>query len=285
MTLRRAINLASLTFAAALFAGFADAREVLPATMPAADARPPELLSSATTRPGETRAIRVAIYNGTGGRPLGDGEGNLARCLAAGGQFDLRLVTAEQIKGGVLDEVDVLVQAGCGNGGGQAKSLEAGGRDAIRTFIGRGGGYVGICAGAYLATSEYPWSLHILNARLVDRAHWARGKGTVEVEFNEAGRSLLNVHNATLPMRFVQGPLFVPAGDVGLPDYESLAKFEDEISENGAPANQMTGATAAVAARYDKGRVICLSTHPELTAGYDGIVRRAVSWAARRVVD
>jgi hypothetical protein len=258
--------------------------EASPTTVPAFGNR--DLLATTLpTRVLDANAIRVGIYNGTGGRPLGNGEGNVARCLADGGQFDFRLITAEQIREGVLDEVDVLVQSGCGNGGGQAKALEAGGREAIRKFVAGGGGYVGICAGAYLATSEYPWSLHILNAKLVDRAHWARGKGEVTVSFNDRGQSLLNVSDGALSMRFAQGPLLMPAAKAGLPPYESLAKFDGEITDNGAPADQMRGATAAASAPFDQGRVICLSPHPEATAGYEGILRRAVSWAARRVVD
>ena len=52
------------------------------------------------------------------------------------------------------------------------------GRRAILDFIKNGGGYVGICAGVYLASSHYSWSLGILNAKVVDGEHWAGARVT-----------------------------------------------------------------------------------------------------------
>ena len=46
---------------------------------------------------------------------------------------------------------DAVVFAG-GSGAAQARSIGAAGRALVRSFVGQGGGYVGICAGAYMAT-------------------------------------------------------------------------------------------------------------------------------------
>ena len=54
------------------------------------------------------------------------------------------------VSAGVLDRFDVLIQPG-GSGSAQAKALEEEGRDKIRKFVDGGGGYLGICAGSYLA--------------------------------------------------------------------------------------------------------------------------------------
>src|SRR4051812_18762966 len=99
---------------------------------------------------------------GGGGGKRGGGEGR------RGGR-----VGAKDIREGVLKEMDVLVQPG-GSGSKQAEALQPEGCDAIREFVKGGGGYVGICAGSYLATTDYTWSLGILNAKVVDRKHWAR---------------------------------------------------------------------------------------------------------------
>ena len=73
----------------------------------------------------------------------------------------------------------------------QAKCLGEKGRAKVRSFIEDGGGYVGICAGAYLATSDYRWSLHFLGAKVLDKAHWGRGHGNVRVRLTNEGRELL----------------------------------------------------------------------------------------------
>ena len=42
----------------------------------------------------------------------------------------------------------------------------------------------------------------------------------------------------------------------------------------------MRGTTAIASAAFGKGRVICISLHPESTNGLDGVIRRAVNWTA-----
>jgi putative intracellular protease/amidase len=70
---------------------------------------------------------------------------------------------ADDIRSGGLAKLDLLIQPG-GSGGGQGRHLGEGGRDAIRDFVQDGGGFIGICAGAYLASADYTWSLNILDA-------------------------------------------------------------------------------------------------------------------------
>jgi hypothetical protein len=65
-----------------------------------------------------------------------------------------------------------------------------------------------------------------------------------------------------------------------LPDYRSLAAYESEIAENGAPRGVMIGTTAIAAADYGKGHVICFSPHPEKTAGLSGFIRASIRWTA-----
>jgi glutamine amidotransferase-like uncharacterized protein len=220
--------------------------------------------------------IKVALYadQGTSGR-----IDDVLRALESDSRLQVTKVMVDDIRAGALAGYDVLVHPG-GSGGGQGRALGAEGRTEIRRFVRDGGGYVGICAGAYLASCHYPWSLNLLNAQVVDSAHWARGYGDVEISVGDLGRSVLGVAEERLTIYYHQGPLLAPADHPGLPAYVPLARFETEIAKNGAPEGVMIGTTAIAASRFGKGRVLCFSPHPERTTGLERITSRGVAWAA-----
>lgn len=68
--------------------------------------------------------------------------------------FDVQFINAQSIRTGGLANFDVIVFPG-GSSARQAQILNKSGRDAVRTFIASGGGFVGFCAGAFLALSHY----------------------------------------------------------------------------------------------------------------------------------
>src|SRR5581483_1851230 len=92
-------------------------------------------------------ALRVAVYDDAG---KGASFPVLLQVLAADPGLQVRRLKAEEIRAGGLSGCDVLLQPG-GTGGTQGKTLGSEGRERVRTFVSNGGGYVGICAGAYLA--------------------------------------------------------------------------------------------------------------------------------------
>jgi glutamine amidotransferase-like uncharacterized protein len=194
--------------------------------------------------------------------------------------FVVEHVTAADICGGELAEFDVLIQPG-GSGSAQAQTLGDEGRRRVRAFVSDGGGFVGICAGAYLASTQYRWSLGLLNAAVVDDEHWERGIGKVQLRLPPAGRAVMGVDQELIPILYNNGPLLAPGNEKQLDKYESLATFETEIAENGAPAGVMQGTTAIARGELGKGRVICFSPHPEKTRGGDSYLRAAVRWAGR----
>lgn len=180
--------------------------------------------------------------------------------------FTVRRVDPEGIRTGVLTNLDVLIMPG-GSGSKQATNLETTGREAIQQFVKNGGGYVGVCAGAYLASSHYPWSLHLINARVIDREHWARGKGNVILTFSDLGQKALGHPEKEVEVYYGQGPLYGRGTNDTLPAYEELAVYKTEVpKENvppGVPMGVMQGTTAIARAEYGEGRVICYSPHPE----------------------
>ena len=120
--------------------------------------------------------IHIAVYEGKG---VGGSVSDVLKDLATDSTIHVERIRTEQILNDELSSFNVVMFAG-GSGGGQAASLGADGREKVRQFIKAGGGYVGICAGAYLASADYDWSLNILDAKVLDRKHWARGFGDVE---------------------------------------------------------------------------------------------------------
>ncbi|MEW4529171.1 BPL-N domain-containing protein [Maioricimonas sp. JC845] len=247
----------------------------------ARDARlhPSDTLAVASTNgPVAEGTVRVAIYDHSDGKA--NGPNHLLQFLTPDAGFDAQRVTPEQIREGILSDFDVVIMPG-GSGSSQAKHLEEAGRDAVRTFVSEGGGYVGICAGAYLASSHYSWSLGLINARVWDRAHWARGNGQVVLQLAPEAVEPLRAGTENLEVRYAQGPLLVPDTKPDLPGYEVLATFDTEVAKKGAIPGVMCGTHAIVRSVYGKGRVICFSPHPEVPGGPNRIMAAGIRWAAR----
>jgi len=223
-----------------------------------------------------TEEIRVAVYNDVG---VGRSIKELMSVLEKADELDVQKITAEDIRGGALDEYDVVIHPG-GSGSKQGKQLDAEGREAVRSFVRKGGGFIGVCAGAYLASADYPWSLHILDAKVLDRKHWARGTGTVRIGLSDEGRRILRDDSQNVSIYYGQGPLLAPAADPSIPDFVPLGTYETEIAKNGAPSGVMVGTTAIAAGQFGRGRVLCFSPHPEKTDGLGSFVHRAVEYVA-----
>lgn len=222
--------------------------------------------------------LAVALYVDTG--VTGDDAERLHAQLSAELGFLVREVCAADVRDGVLAEFDVVVFPG-GSGSAQARALGDEGRERVRSFVQAGGGYFGISAGAYLASNNYPWSLHVLDADVIDREHWQRGRATLEIAWSEQGRRFAAAREYDRIL-YVNGPLLAPAGDPDLPDFETLATFRSEVAEKGAPKGLMAGTPAIVRSTFGKGRVVCSSPHPEQSEGLEDVTRALVRAAAGR---
>lgn len=224
--------------------------------------------------------IRVAIYDHSTG--TAKAPPNLMRILGESEGFRCERFTPEDFTPEKLKGFRVVIVPG-GSGSLQAKKLGESGRETIRTFVREGGGYVGICAGSYLATTDYEWSLGLLNAKVVDRAHWARGTGTVTLTISPEGQKLLGEAKEELDVYYGQGPLLAP-GERKVaeppPAFESLATYKTEIAKKGAPEGVMPGTTAIARGTFGKGRVLCYSPHPEVKSGPNHLILNGVKWVA-----
>ncbi|PQO44183.1 BPL-N domain-containing protein [Blastopirellula marina] len=238
-------------------------------------------LAEETKTPAEKKLVRVALYSHAEEEGATSGPTNLQRFLAPENGFQVTIVSPAEIRSGVLKDFDVLVMPG-GSGSLQAKKLEESGCEIVKQFVREGGGYVGICAGSYLASAQYSWSLGIVNAKVWDRSHWARGTGEVSLALTPTGSDLLQCEADKIKVYYGQGPLLVPHNSPDLPGYEVLATYETEIAKKGAPVGAMVGTHAIVRTMYEDGRVICFSPHPEKSGGPNFLMMEGIRWAGSR---
>ncbi|MEC8941477.1 MAG: succinylglutamate desuccinylase/aspartoacylase family protein, partial [Verrucomicrobiota bacterium] len=167
------------------------------------------------TRPrGEDPALRVALYDSGG--VGGSGPRNVQEVMKTIPRSLTWRVGPSDIREGVLAHFEVVIFPG-GSGSKQAAALGIEGRDQVRAFVERGGGFVGICAGAYLAAANYQWSLKIgdyktfCEAREIPgigrKSMWYRGpSSTVEMELTNEGRRILGDRVGPFPVRYHNGP-------------------------------------------------------------------------------
>lgn len=223
---------------------------------------------------------RVAIYDCKG---IGKTSHlTLRRALSTDPAMSMEMICPEDIREGALGGFDVVMFPG-GSGKGIGTSLGVEGRARVKAFIEGGGGYYGVCAGAYLATCRLDSYLSVVKA--YHQQPWAKGKGYVQVELTEAGAEFYGADEARLPRRFsvryANGPILnhengsVP--DVDLPDYEVLMRFRTAVK---AESEEMVDEAAAVRARFGEGRIVLMSPHPESSSELDWVTQRAVVYLA-----
>ncbi len=267
------MNVLSLVFLGFASVSFLVAAEKA-AVVPTAPPNPPDLFAP----PANVRALKVGIYEGPG-----SGESGIKAVSDRSSQIPGTRVTrikAADMGTRDLSEFDVVVFSG-GSGSGQSKAIGEAGRKNVREFVERGGGYLGICAGAYLACAGFDWGLGILNAKTVSN-RWQRGRGMMRVQLTSEGQGVFGAVAEPFTIRYANGPIIKPLGRSELPPYRVAALFRSEIAENNTPVGVMVDSPAAVYATFGKGRVLTISPHSEDTPGLENFVPRALAWLAER---
>lgn len=228
--------------------------------------------------PEKVRPLKIAIYHGPG-----SGDGGIVAVTKRAEQLPGAKVTAlkpGEIGTRDLSEFDVVIFSG-GSGSAQSKAIGEAGRKNVREFVEKGGGYLGICAGAYLACAGFDWGLGILNAKTVSNK-WQRGGGMVRAELTDGGRDFFGPVQGQFTIRYHNGPIIQPLGRADLPAYQVAAFFRTEMAKNNTPVGVMVGSPAAVFAPFGKGRVITISPHSEDTPGLENVIPRALAWVTAK---
>jgi glutamine amidotransferase-like uncharacterized protein/uncharacterized lipoprotein YddW (UPF0748 family) len=181
------------------------------------------------------------------------------------------------------DKKFILVPGGGGSD--IAAAIDTTGLDNIEKFVKNGGGYIGICAGSYLPVKGYnnnlTCRLQIVNADAADIQHWNRGSGKVTIETSSKHQIFSGMDSKEFEMSYFNGPVFIPS-DLKLPAYKPLAVFKTDLHENGAAPGFMLNKAAIIEAKYNKGKIILFSPHPELTPGKESMLFNAVKYVSGR---
>ncbi len=222
-------------------------------------------LSAGVAAPAADGVLRVAVFEGAGagGRGISAVGAIMDRLV----DIEYEKVSAEAIRSGALSDFDIVAFTG-GSGSRQADSLEAAGQQADIEFVENGGNYIGICAGAYLASDRRERYLGMLPYK--HYLPWRLGGGYVEMDFTETGREVLGAPgDGTVRVRYNNGPIFVDA-DGNIPDLEAagfdvLAHFRTAVREG---SEVMVDMPAIIGGSHGNGRFVLVSPHPE-TAGDD----------------
>lgn len=214
--------------------------------------------------------IRVALYNGSGADP---------QCVLAMTKLfewmgcNVTTVQAEDIINGYLDNFSVLAWPG----GSYPAYWEVGpeGKLKIQGFISGGGGYMGICAGAWWACDYMVWmadpnypppEYHVEGNESNLDLFPGVARGPIEeiTPFHTGTMTRINIVNHTHPITD------------SLPDYMQimywggphLLPYEDaDVTILGT--YDVTGTPAIVAFEYGDGRVFLCGPHPEFEEDSD----------------
>lgn len=195
-------------------------------------------------------------------------------------------VCPEDIREGVLAHFDGVLFPG-GSGRGIANALEAEGQEAVRTFVNAGGGYVGICAGAYLPTCRIDGYLNMVGA--YHNQPWRKGGGQVDIELTPEGEAIFGADFRTFVTRYNNGPIFghedglTPEGDFA--PIQVLAHFRSATTNpvTKQESTEMIDQAAITATEFGAGRMLLISPHPETHRELDPMMARGLLWSVKRL--
>ncbi|MCR9116275.1 MAG: succinylglutamate desuccinylase/aspartoacylase family protein [bacterium] len=237
-------------------------------------------------------AIQVGVFDGAG--TGGKGIVTLHRIVDQAAKIDVHQFGADECRPDVLGQFDLVVFPG-GSGSKQAAAIGKEGRAAVRDFVRTGGGYIGICAGAYLCSAHYSWSLDMIDSSVFTGSREIEGKGKkqmwyrgdttrVDLELSEAGKQLFTRVPEKFAVRYHNGPIISPKQDPEIEDYTPLAWFRSEQVRYEPQRGTMVDTPAIVSGQFGKGRLISISPHPESDKALESIIVDSIGWVSEPLV-
>lgn len=207
--------------------------------------------------------------------------------------YTVTLVNANYIRNGALHNCSILCVPG-GDMYQYAQELSSDGIKKIKTFVYTGGGYIGICGGAYFAGEEVIWrgnqlpmtSLGLFSGRTegpIDEIIPYPRYGMCKVNIVDTVHSITESEPDSMWILYYWGPILVPNGDGSI---DILGRY-DEVDQ-----------PAIVAFDYGYGRTVLIGTHPEFEEDSDrdgvafadefddrgsdwGLMKKAALWCLR----
>lgn len=215
--------------------------------------------------------IKVLIYSGTGAITscVNGVKNRLAECnsgsLVKGYTFSVS--TSTSITSSKLSGYDVVVFPG-GTGKTYINNVSS---TVVKNFVKAGGGYIGICAGAYAGLKHVDSYYDGWGVAPHYYGKACSHEGTLPVTMSSYGKTFFG--QSTANMAHYNGPLMYKKTSGG---GVTQATFTD---------NSITGGKGYAAIIYDtygKGRTMLSSVHPELTPTFPKFVGRMVRFVSQK---
>lgn len=221
--------------------------------------------------------IKVALFVDRGASDRA--KRNFKRLLGSSNFIQYQAVYGDDIRNGSLKSFDALVVPG-GSAAKEAVSMGPEARAEVRRFIEGGGVYLGVCAGAYLASRMRENYLGFLPLKTRDPEHWYRVDDAtpVDVELTEGGMEVFGLDTPKVSIAYENGPIFAPPEGPVDDSFTPLGFFRSEVVGSGGERGVMLGAPAMIMTRYGRGIVLVSSPHPELTPGKHRMILNALRW-------
>lgn len=223
---------------------------------------------------------RVGIFSGNG--PRANGFMEYLRLVHSSPELTLLLLDADDIRGGGLASVDVLVMPG-GDSRTEKSDLGPEGAARIREFLRAGGGYIGSCAGCCLLLDERQDPERGIGVIPYHRTG-SKGGYMMPVTVNAAGAKALGIEAKSYTVRYHGGPVLEPSANmIGGAKFEIWATYDEDFGKPGQGPD-MVGRGAMVGGTYGKGRVFAFAVHPENHASTRELVHGAFRYVLGRDV-
>lgn len=208
--------------------------------------------------------IMIAIYNGPG--VIEDADIILSHFSEWSG-IEYKVIDDEDIRNDALLEVDVVIMPG-GDGIPYEEGLGSLGRAKIVDFVESGGGYVGICQGAYIACEYNVWMDEAGSPENNLGIFPGVACGPI-LELAERpepgwGMAVLNIINTTHPITYSAPERMTMYYQGGC-----FLELSDNKSVTVLALYNATGKIAIATCEYGQGRVFITGTHPEIEEDND----------------
>ena len=225
------------------------------------------------------KPVRVAVYSDRGAR--GGGAFNWLVLASSVKNFQARAIDGEMVKAGALNDTDLLIMPG-GYAIHEAETLGTNGMAAVKSFIARGGAFVGTCAGCYLLMQNNPngrsYRMGIVPYQDVENEQ--HGRSNLEIDFLPAAANY-GFRPGRREVLYSHGPILVPGTAVPEGKYEVVANYYGDFAVEGPkPLPPMSGKATMVAGTYGKGRVFVSGVHPESSPSSWDLACKMLAWAS-----
>jgi len=214
--------------------------------------------------------VKVLIFDGDGS--MEESVAGVKACLdesnsmnfTSGVYFDY--ATASEINSKTLSGYDILIMPG----GNSANYVEGSSidEDAIKQFLNKGNGFIGICAGAYAASNSVDgsysgWGLasHVNTINVIY-------EGLVSITPTSSGSTLLG--SSKIQLHHQNGPVM----------YTTSSSATSFATYTGTETGYQ-GYSSVVGEKYGSGRVLLSGSHPELDPQNSELLVQMILWATK----